>query len=653
VMLRPGAGRPLDRAAGRGLAPGAVLTAERASDRAGTVARLLARLRPERSKVVIIATLGITAAACTVAGPGLLGHATDIVFNGVLGRHLPAGLTKQQALAMLRATGRGRLARMLSGTNVIPGAGVDLARLGEVLGFAALVYVAASAFGWAQGYLMAGVAQRAMYDLRRDVQDKLAALPLRYFDGHPPGEILSRVTGDIDNLSTTLQQSLSHLLGSVLTIIGAVAMMFWTSAVLAVVSVITIPLAVLLTLKVGRRSQGHFADLWDWAGRLSGHIEQAHAGHLLIQAFGRQDAELDEFERQNGNLYRATFGAQFLSGIIQPAMQFLANLNYVVIAVFGGYRVVTGAMTLGEVQAFIHYSRHFTMPITQIASQFNLLQSGLASAERVFAFLDAPEQDGDAAVPGDPHRAAGWVRLDHVSFRYQPAKLVIDDFSLEARPGQTVAIVGPTGAGKSTIVNLLMRFYEIDAGRILLDGTDYRDLTRDDVRRCFGVVLQDSWLFAGTISDNISYGKPDATDGEIAAAAMAARVDRFAAALPGGYDTRLDAGAANISVGQRQLISIARAFIADPAVLILDEATSHVDPRTELLVRDAMARLRRGRTSFVIAHRLSTLRHANVIVVMAAGRIVEQGSHTELLARGGLYYELYLSQLGGVLAGAG
>jgi ATP-binding cassette, subfamily B, multidrug efflux pump len=652
MMLRPAANRLMDRRTAPGQGPGR--RSERARDPAGTVTRLLARLRPERGKILLILVLGVVSAALTVAGPGLLGHATDVVFNGVLGRHLPAGLSKQHALIQLRADGQHRLARMLSGMNVVPGAGVDLARLGEILGAAAAVYVAAAGFGWAQGHLTAGVAQRAIYGLRSDVQDKLARLPLRYFDGHPHGDILSRVTGDIDNLSTTLQQGLGQLLTSLLAIAGAVAMMAWISSLLAAASVIVIPLAVLLTVRVAQRSQEQFADQWDWAGSLSGHIEQAHAGHTVIQAFGQQDAVISEFDRQNGQLYRATFGAQFLSGIIQPAMQFLANLNYVVIAVFGGYRVVSGTMTFGEVQAFVHYSRHFTMPVTQIASQFSLLQSGLASAERVFAFLDAPDQDAEAAAPAAaPGRAAGRVALERVSFRYQPGTPLIEDFSLVAEPGQTVAIVGPTGAGKTTIVNLLMRFYEIDAGRILLDGVDYRELTREDVRRYFGMVLQDSWLFAGTIRDNIGYGKPDATSGEIIAAARAARVDRFAAALPDGYDTLLDVDGSNISAGQRQLVTIARAFVADPQVLILDEATSHVDARTEVLIRAAMTRLRRGRTSFVIAHRLTTLRHADIIVVMAAGRIVEQGSHAELLARGGLYEELYRSQRAALLAAAG
>ncbi len=649
----------MDRGLGPGQGPGQ--RPERAGDFSGTVRRLLARLRPERGRLAIVLGLGVIAALFTVTGPALLGRATDIIFTGVIGSRLPAGLTKQGALAQLRGDGHASLAHMLAGMDVIPGSGVDLLQLGMVLGGAALVYLAAATFGWVQGYLMAGVAQRAMYDLRQDVEDKLAQLPLQYFDSHPHGEILSRVTGDIDNLSTTLQQGLGQLLNSILMIVGAVLMMFLISAWLAVASVFTIPVAVLITCRVARRSQADFGDQWHWSGSLSGHIEQAYSGHLLIQAFGLQDAARGEFGRQNEQLYRATFTAQFVSGIIQPAMQFLANLNYVVIAVFGGYRVVSGVMTLGQVQAFIHYSRLFTMPITQIASQLNLLQSGLASAERVFGFLDAPEQAGaltldlprQRARPDAARPAAGLVTLEGVSFGYRPGRPVIEDFSLNVEPGQTVAIVGPTGAGKTTIVNLLMRFYEIDAGHILLDGVDYRDLSPDEVRRCYGMVLQDTWLFAGTIMENIGFGKPGAGPAEIVAAAAAARVDKFAAVLPAGFDTRLDAGAASLSSGQRQLITIARAFLADPAVLILDEATSHVDTRTEALIQESMAGLRRGRTSFVIAHRLATVRRADVIVVMAGGRIAEQGGHAELLAQRGLYYELYNSQMPGALARAG
>ena len=647
MMGRPGGG--MIRGAGMGR-PGLGQPPERSKDLRGTVRRLLARLRPERARLVIVLIFGVTSVALLVTGPKILGEATNVLFDGVVGKQFPAGITKDQAAALLRAHGQGQLADMISGMNITPGVGVDITQLGRVLGLAALVYLLGAAFGWGQGFIMAGITQRTMYGLRREVEEKLARLPLRYFDSHPHGDILSRVTNDIDNLTTTIQQGLSQLLTSVLTIIGVMGMMFWISPPLAVVSVITIPLALVVTFLIARRSQVQFADQWDRTGTLNGLVEETHTGHVLVQVFGRRRPTIDEFGRQNQQVYQASFRAQFLSGVIQPSMQFLANLNYVVIAVLGGYWVASGRMSLGDITAFIQYSRQFTMPITQIASQMNMLQSGLASAERVFEFLDAPEEAPERAPaaggPGAalPSQVAGRVTLEHVSFRYEPGKPLIEDFTLEAAPGQTIAIVGPTGAGKTTVVNLLMRFYEIDAGTITLDGTDYRDLTRDQVRRCFGMVLQDTWLFAGTIRDNIGYGKQDATAGEIAAAARAAYADHFIRTLPGGYDTLLDEDASNLSAGQKQLLTIARAFLASPPILILDEATSNVDTRTEILIQEAMARLRQGRTSFVIAHRLSTIRNADTIIVMDAGRIVEQGNHADLLRRRGVYYALYNSQ---------
>jgi ATP-binding cassette subfamily B protein len=537
--------------------------------------------------------------------------------------------------------------------SVVPGVGIVFNSLGQTLGEAALVYLLGAAFSWMQGYLMAGVAQRTMYVMRRDVEEKLARLPLQYFDSHPHGDTLSRVTNDIDNLTTTIQQGLSQLLTSMLTILGVLAMMLLISPILAAISLVTVPTSVVVTILIARRSQRQFAAQWEWTGTLNGHVEEMHTGHALVQVFGRRRAEVERFRRYNWRMYDASYRAQFLSGIIQPAMQFVANLNYVVIAAFGGYRVASGAMTLGDVQAFIMYSRQFTMPITQIASQMNLLQSGLASAERVFEFLHADDEQPDVAVAGNPAPTRGDVVLEHVSFRYDQSKPLIDDFNLEVRPGETVAIVGPTGAGKTTVVNLLMRFYEIDGGRILLDGIDSRDLSRDQLRRAFGMVLQDTWLFGGTIRDNIAYGRDDASDDEIIAAATAAYVDKFVRTLPNGYATLLDEEASNISSGQRQLLTIARAFLADPSILILDEATSNVDTRTEVLIQEAMSRLRQGRTSFVIAHRLSTIRNADSIVVMDHGHIVEQGSHEALLRRRGFYYELYNSQFTEALAEAG
>ena len=647
MMGRPGGG--MIRGAGMGR-PGLGQPPERSKDLRGTVRRLLARLRPERVRLVIVLVFGVTSVALLVTGPKILGTATNVLFDGVVGKQFPAGVTKEQAVALLRAHGQGQLADMISGMNIIPGAGVDITQLGRVLGLAALVYLLGAVFGWGQGFIMAGITQRTMFGLRREVEEKLTRLPLRYFDSHPHGDILSRVTNDIDNLSTTLQQGFNQLLTSVLTIIGVMGMMFWISPLLAAVSVITIPLALVVTFLIARRSQVQFADQWDRTGTLNGLVEETHTGHVLVQVFGRRRPTIDEFGRQNQQLYQASFRAQFLSGVIQPSMQFLANLNYVVIAVLGGYWVASGRMSLGDITAFIQYSRQFTMPITQIASQMNMLQSGLASAERVFEFLDAPEEAPEHAPAAGgpsvarPSQVAGRVALEHVFFRYEPDKPLIEDFTLEAAPGQTIAIVGQTGAGKTTVVNLLMRFYEIDAGTITLDGTDYRDLTRDQVRRCFGMVLQDTWLFTGTIRDNIGYGKQDATAEEIAAAARTAYADHFIRTLPDGYDTLLDEDASNLSAGQKQLLTIARAFLASPPILILDEATSNVDTRTEILIQEAMSRLRQGRTSFVIAHRLSTIRNADTIIVMDAGHIVEQGNHADLLRRRGVYYSLYNSQ---------
>ena len=617
---------------------------ERSKDFRGTLRKLLARLRPERAVIAVVVVLGSLSVVFSVIGPKITGNAMNVIFDGVIGRSLPAGVSKEQAIELLRAQGKGQLADLLGATNAVPGQGIDFTALAGILAVAVLVYALASLLAWAQAYIMAGVAQRTVYGLRREVEEKLARLPLRYFDSHAHGDLLSRVTNDVDNIATTLQQGLSQLLTSALTVIGVLGMMLWISPLLALISIITIPLSFAVTIVIAGRSQKEFIAQWAETGALNGHVEQMHSGHTLVQVFGRRQSAIQQFNDQNERLYRASFRAQFLSGIIQPAMQFLSNVNYVGVAVVGAFRVSTGAMSLGDVQAFIQYSRQFTMPLLQIAAQMNLLQSGLASAERLFEFLGAPEETPDRVGAMAPRETSGHVEFDRVSFRYLPDKPLIEDFSLDVRPGETVAIVGPTGAGKTTIVNLLMRFYDIDGGAIRLDGTDTRELPRDAVRRAVGMVLQDSWLFAGTIRDNIAYGKEGATLNEVVAAATAAHVDPFVRTLPGGYETLLEEDASNISAGQRQLVTIARAFLADPSILVLDEATSNVDTRTEVLIQQAMARLRRGRTSFVIAHRLSTIRNADEIVVMDGGRIVELGDHAELLQKRGVYYDLYQSQ---------
>ncbi|MEI2728363.1 MAG: ABC transporter ATP-binding protein [Candidatus Nanopelagicales bacterium] len=627
--------------------PGAVgmgLPPEKPRNFKATLRRLGRRLRPERWIISVVLILGITSVFFAVIGPKLLGNATNIIFEGIVGKQLPANMTQAQAEAYLRANGQSQQADLLSGMTVTPGAGVDFTALGQVIALVAVVYLLSSIFSWAQNYLMAGVTQRVMFRLREEVDVKLGRLPLKYFDTHARGDVLSRVTNDIDNISTTLQQTLTQMITSVLTVIGVLTMMLLISPLLAIISLLTVPLSFAVTMFIAKRSQREFVGQWKWTGRLNGHVEEMYSGHELVKVFGHQEQAMADFAEANDKMYESSFKAQFISGIIQPAMAFIANINYVLIAVIGGLWVANGTMSLGDVQAFIQYSRQFTMPITQIASITNLLQSGLASAERVFELLDEPEQVPETATPQILDLRRGHITFEDVSFRYEPDKPLIDDLTLDVRPGESIAIVGPTGAGKTTLVNLLMRFYEIDGGRITFDGIDIRDLTRDNLRRSFGMVLQDTWLFKGTIRENIAYGAIDPSEAQIIQAATAAHVDRLVRTLPDGYDTILGTDAANISTGEQQLLTIARAFLADPAVLILDEATSSVDTRTEVLIQKAMAELRKGRTSFVIAHRLSTIRDADTILVMDSGNIIETGTHDELIAAGGFYYNLYNSQ---------
>ena len=651
--------------------------------------RMVGLLGAYRVSLMIVALAAVGTVVLAVAAPKVLGQATNVIFEGVVSTMLPAGTTKAQAIEALRARGMDDFATMLSAMDVIPGAGIDYTRLGRILTVVLGLYVGSGLLNWLQGWLINRITIKALYRLRAQVEDKVHRLPLSYFDTVQRGELLSRLTNDIDNVTNTLQQSLSGALTAILTVVGVLGMMFSISWKLALVALLMFPLMGVVFGVIGPRSQKAFTHQWARTGKINTRVEESFSGHALVQVYGRTASVREAFAAENEELFRASLRAQFLSGIMMPIMLVIGNINYVAIAVVGGAMVASGSLRLGDVQAFIQYSQQFSQPLGQLGGMATAVQSGTASAERIFELLDAEEERPDDVAPGsagaagtagaagevgttstdageaadagraagtDPSAAAaspknsagpGVIEMEHVRFSYSPEVELIRDLSLRVDPGHTVAIVGPTGAGKTTLVNLLMRFYELDGGRILIDGRDIATMTRHDVRRRTGMVLQDPWLFAGTIRENIRYGRPGASDEEVEAAARACFVDHIIKALPQGYDTVLEEDAANISAGERQLLTIARAFVANPAVLILDEATSSVDTRTELLVQQAMNALREGRTSFIIAHRLSTIRDADTILVMEHGDIVEQGSHDELIAAGGAYARLHAAQFAG------
>ena len=611
--------------------------------------RLFGILGHDRTTLIFVIFLAVLSVGLTVLGPWLLGKATNVVFEGFLSKRMPAGASKEDIIAQLQAAGENNQASMMEDMNLVPGSGIDFEKLAMILGLVIGAYLIGSVLSLFQARMLNRIVQSAMHRLRMEVEEKIHRLPLSYFDSIKRGDLLSRVTNDVDNIGQSLQQTLSQAITSLLTVIGVLVMMFIISPLLALVALVSIPVTIVVTVVVASRSQKLFAEQWKQTGILNARVEETYSGHAVVKVFGHQKDVQEAFEEENQAVYKASFGAQFISGIIMPTMMFVGNLSYVAIAVVGGLQVASGSLSIGGVQSFIQYSRQFTQPLSQLGSMANLLQSGVASAERVFELLDEDEQDNDPAQPNTVAAGANRLEFKDVSFGYSEDRPLINNLDLEVRSGSTIAIVGPTGAGKTTLVNLIMRFYDINSGSITLgetaqDAVDIRTMTREDLRSRTGMVLQDTWLFAGTIRDNILYGRPEATEEEMLAASKAAYVDRFVRSLPEGYDTVLDDEAMNLSVGERQLITIARAFLANPRLLILDEATSSVDTRTELLIQRAMSKLRQDRTAFVIAHRLSTIRDANLILMMKDGEIVEQGNHRELMDLEGAYWELYNSQ---------
>ncbi len=587
-----------------------------------TALRLLGYFKPQKFLLAVVFITAIIGTIFNIVGPKILGLATTKLAEGVVAKYKAMFLHQ-------------------------PAPGIDFNYIGHVLLILLGLYVISAVFIYIQQYVMAGVAQRVMYQMRKDIDEKLSRLPLKFFDSRTHGEIMSRAVNDMDNLSTTLQQSIVQLMTSAVTLVGVIVMMLTISPLLSLIVLLTLPMSLFITIGIAKRSQEYFRNQQRALGILNGHVEEMYTGHKIVKAFGREEASIAEFDARNEKLYEAGWRAQFVSGIIMPLMRFVGNIGYVFVAVVGGIMVTKNAITIGDVQAFIQYAQQFTQPIAQLANFANVIQSSMASAERIFELLDEKEEvpeTTDAKVIEHPE---GAVRFEHVKFGYSEDNILMQDMNIDVKPGQMIAIVGPTGAGKTTLVNLLMRFYEVNSGRILVDGVDITDIKRGNLRRMFGMVLQDAWLFNGTIRDNIAYGRENATEEEIVRAAKAAYADHFIRTLPDGYNTVLNEEASNISQGQKQLLTIARAFLADPEILILDEATSSVDTRTEMQIQKAMTRLMKGRTNFVIAHRLSTIRDADLILVMNHGTIIEKGTHEELLAQNGFYADLYNSQFTG------